>query len=255
MIVVISPSKTQDFSLAKYNFICSEPKFYNEIMELITVLNKTSIKELKILMSISDNLAKLNFDRYQQFETKFTKDNSKPAILSFKGDVYDGIDVDHYHSQDFDFAQQHLRILSGLYGLVRPLDLIQPYRLEMGIKLKTAKNNNLYQFWGNKITNELNHLTDNNKCLINLASTEYFDSVNTNKLTCKKIDIIFKEEKDDNYKIVGLFSKKARGSMTNFIIKNKITKPELLKSFGEIEYKFNQSFSNENQYVFTRKLK
>ena len=254
MIVVISPSKTQDFGQAKHNLVCTEPKFHNEIMELVKVLSKTSIDELKALMDISDNLAKLNYDHYRKFETKFTKENSKPAILSFKGDVYDGIDVNNYSSQDFDFAQKHLRILSGLYGLIRPLDLIQPYRLEMGIKLKTATNNNLYQFWGNKITNELNSLADE-EYLINLASAEYFDSVDKDKLTSKKIDVIFKEEKDDNYKIVGLFAKKARGLMTNFIIKNKITNPELLKSFSESGYKFNQSFSNESQYVFTRKTK
>ncbi len=254
MIIVISPSKTQDFSQVKYNFACSEPKFYNEIMELVKVLSKTSIKELKSLMSISDNLASLNYNHYQQFKPKFTKENSKPAILSFKGDVYDGIDVDHYNSYDFDFAQKHLRILSGLYGLIRPLDLIQPYRLEMGIKLKTAKNSNLYQFWGDKITNELNSLIDNDEYLINLASIEYFDAIDQRKLSGKKIDIIFKEEKNGKYKIIGLFAKKARGLMANFIIKNKITKPELLKSFNESSYKFNQSYSNDNQYVFTRKL-
>jgi len=253
MIVVISPSKTQDFSLAKYNFICSKSKFHNEIIELINSLKKISIQELRTLMKISDNLAKLNFDRYQQFETKFTKDNSKPAILSFKGDVYEGINLEHYDNNDFDFAQKHLRILSGLYGLIRPLDLIQPYRLEMGIKLKIANYNNLYQFWGDKITSELNSLANDNKYLINLASAEYFDSINHSKLTLEKIDIIFKEEKNDNYKIIGLFSKKARGLMANFIIKNKIEKPELLKSFVESKYKFNQSLSNESQYVFTRK--
>lgn len=253
MIIVISPSKTQDFSLVKYNFTSSKPKFYNEIIELINSLKKISIQELRTLMKISDNLATLNFNRYQQFETKFTKDNSKPAILSFKGDVYEGINLEHYDNNDFDFAQKHLRILSGLYGLVRPLDLIQPYRLEMGVKLQTANYNNLYQFWGDKITSELNSLANNNKYLINLASAEYFDSINYSKLTLEKIDIIFKEEKNDSYKTIGLFSKKARGLMVNFIIKNKITKPELLKSFAESKYKFNQSLSNESQYVFTRK--
>ncbi len=253
MIIVISPSKTQDFSQRKYNFTCTEPKFHNEIIELIKVLKKTSIDELKSLMNISENLAKLNYDRYHKFENNFTKENSKPAILIFKGDVYDGIDVDNYSDLDFAFAQKHLRILSGLYGLIRPLDLIQPYRLEMGIRLKTANNNNLYQFWGDKITNELNSLIKKDEFLINLASAEYFDSVNQSKIVGRKIDIAFKEEKDGDYKIIGLFAKKARGLMANFIIKNKLIKPEQLKSFRENGYNFNQSLSNESEYIFTRK--
>jgi cytoplasmic iron level regulating protein YaaA (DUF328/UPF0246 family) len=252
MIVVISPSKTQDFSQTKLNLAYTTPIFNNEIIELVKILSQKSVAELKLLMGISESLAKLNYERYQKFQKQFTLNNAKPSILSFKGDVYEGLDVNNYTKEDFNFAQQHLRILSGLYGLLRPLDLIQPYRLEMGIKLKTPHGNDLYQFWDDKITNEINKLADHNNYLINLASNEYFDAINQDKITAKLITVIFKEKRDNEYKIIGLFAKKARGLMTNFIIKNKITHHEGLQLFNEAGYKFKDKLSNEKQYIFIR---
>ena len=252
MIFLLSPSKSQNFSHTTYNFATTIPQFHNEIIELVAILRQKSMAELKSLMNISDALAKLNYERYQQYQEQFTSDTSKPAILSFTGDVYDGIDVIHYTDEDFAFAQEHLRILSGLYGLLRPLDLIQPYRLEMATRLKHKNYKDLYQFWNNKITDALNNSLVNSDHIINLASNEYFSAIHQEKLSRKLIDISFKEKQNDSYKIVGLFAKKARGLMANFIIKNKITQPKILCSFSETGYQFNTNFSTDIHYVFTR---
>lgn len=247
MIIILSPSKTQDFSQEQYNFACTLPRFRDETMELVMLLRGKTELELATLMGISDKLASLNYERYQQFSQHYHQGQSKPAILSFKGDVYDGIDVGNYAMSDFNFTQNHLRILSGLYGLIRPLDLIQPYRLEMGIKLRTAQGKDLYSFWGDKLTEALNQ--EDSRYLINLASNEYFSAINTSRLNTRLINVTFKES---NGKVVGLFAKKARGLMANYLIKNKISLPELIKEFTVNGYKFNDKASNESEYVFTR---
>ncbi len=252
MIFLLSPSKSQDFSQVKYNFTTTIPQFHNEITELVTILRRKSPIELESLMNISSVLAKLNHKRYQQYCGQFTSDIAKPAILSFTGDVYDSIDNTNYSDADFIFAQKHLRIISGLYGLLRPLDLIQPYRLEMGIKLENKYGKDLYQFWGHKITDAINSSLANSRYIINLASKEYFSAIEYKKLSGKLITVSFKEKLDNQYKTMGFFAKRARGLMANFIIKNKVIQPKLLYSFCDNGYQFNPGLSTDVQYVFTR---
>ena len=201
-------------------------------------------------MSISDKLSKLNFDRFQAFSTPFTLSNAKQALLAFKGDVYNGIDAPSLSSDDLEFAQQHLRMLSGLYGVIRPLDLIQAYRLEMGTKLKNSQGKNLYEFWGDQISNILNE--DESEVIINLASNEYFKGIDKKSLNAKIINIAFKELKNDTYKIIGIYAKRARGLMVNYMIKNRLTDPELLKNFNVEGYQFRQAMSDDLTWVFTR---
>ena len=213
-----------------------------------------SVADIAQLMKISDKLAKLNYQRFQEFLIPFTAKNSKPALFVFDGDVYGEMDVKNYTKQELDFAQRHLRILSGLYGALRPLDLMQAYRLEMGTVLKNACGKNLYEFWQEKITDYLNGelAKSEDKTLLNLASEEYFSAVDTKKIKGRIINIIFKEQKDNNYKIIGIFAKKARGLMANFIIKNKIEVAEELKQFKVGGYKFHSKFSDENNWCFCR---
>jgi hypothetical protein len=201
-------------------------------------------------MSISDKLSKLNFDRFQTFSTPFTLTNAKQALLAFKGDVYNGIDAPNLSSQDLDFAQSCVRMLSGLYGVIRPLDLIQPYRLEMGTRLENDKGKNLYEFWGDQISQILNE--DESSVIINLASNEYFKGIDKKSLNAKIINIAFKEFKGDTYKIIGIYAKRARGLMVNYMIKNRITKSDDLKNFNVEDYKFRQNMSDELTWVFTR---
>jgi len=208
-------------------------------------------------MDISPKLADLNFERYQNLaKNEINKNNSIAALLTFDGDVYQEIDVENFDNSDYKFAQQNLFILSGLYGVLKALDLMLPYRLEMGTNFKNSKIaelvkcNNLYEFWGEKITNYFNNLKG--EYLVNLASQEYFDAIKTNKLNKKIINIIFKEEKNGKLKIVGTLAKRARGMMTNFIIKNKIQNPQDLKKFNQKNYKFRQDLSNEHDFIFVK---
>ena len=254
MIIVISPAKTLDLSEYDHKrFDFSEPIFKNEIDELVSVLKTKDIKSIMKLMNISEKLATLNYDRYHEFKQEFSVNNSKPSILAFKGDVYQSIDIEHYNPEDFKFSQKHLRILSGLYGLIRPMDLLQAYRLEMSTKLITNKGKDLYQFWGDKITDHLNDLLEKEKSLINLASNEYFSVINLKKLKAKVINIVFKDYKNGKYKIIGILAKRARGMMVDFIIKNKIQNHEKLKLFKESGYRFDQDVSDQNNFVFLRK--
>lgn len=255
MIIVLSPAKSldleTDFGINEY----SKVEFSDEIFELVKNLNQLSQQEISDLMKISDKLGQLNFSRYQNFAKKFDLKNSRQALLAFDGDVYRGIDKKNYDKKDFEFAQNHLRILSGLYGLLRPLDLIQPYRLEMGTDLKKSKisNNlgkNLYEFWGDKITQKLNEIKDD--YLINLASGEYFEAINVKKLNKNIINITFKENKNGVLKIIGISSKRARGLMTNYIIKNKLSKISELKNFTQDNYKFSVELSDNNNFIFVR---
>lgn len=253
MLIVLSPAKTLDFSSPKINEHTS-PRFQKESRQLVNILKKKKVKDLKSLMSISDNLATLNVRRYDNFEFPFTPENAKQAVLTFKGDVYAGLDTDSLTPSDLRFAQQHLRILSGLYGLLRPLDLMQPYRLEMGTKLKNRRGNNLYEFWGDKITKLINEdlLEQEKPLLVNLASKEYFKTIDKKKLKGRLLTITFKELRGDTYKVIAFNAKKARGLMSRFIIQNRITEAEKLKTFDLDDYFFNPDLSNEKEWVFTR---
>jgi len=248
MLTIISPAKTLDFENDFGNIPASNPIFFNEKKQLIEAMKSLNINDLQDLMAISENLAKLNFARFQDFENQ----PNRQAILAFDGDVYDGFDKKNFNKSDLDFLQNHLVILSGLYGLLRPLDSIQPYRLEMGTDFKKIKFicKNLYQFWGDKITLEINKYDD--EYLINLASNEYFSAINKKICNKKIIDIIFKEQKNNQYKIVGISSKIARGLMANFIIKNKINKIKDLSEFNLENYQFSKNLSSENQMIFIR---
>jgi hypothetical protein len=192
----------------------------------------------------------LNFDRFQNFKLPFTLENAKQAILAFKGDVYNGINAPDLSSEDLEFAQSKVRMLSGLYGVVRPLDLIQPYRLEMGTKLSNAKGPNLYDYWGAEISNVLNE--DEPDLIINLASNEYFKAIDKNALNANILDIVFKEKKGETYKIIGIYAKRARGLMVNYIIRNRLENPEALKNFSDEGYRFDKDLSSDSSWVYLR---
>lgn len=249
MLTLISPAKTLDLSTSTLP-LQSQPDFKDQTKELVSVMRKKNVQDLMDLMHISENLAVLNHERYLNFQEKYEFPSSKQALLAFKGDVYTKIDVDQYTEEDFEFAQAHLRILSGLYGLLKPLDLIQPYRLEMGISLKTEKGKNLYEFWGDRIAKAINEASVG-KTVVNLASQEYFKSVNTSVLQVPVVTPTFKEFRNGKYQVVGLFAKQARGMMTNYIIKNKIDDPEQLKVFNEANYELKE-ITDANEWVFVR---
>jgi cytoplasmic iron level regulating protein YaaA (DUF328/UPF0246 family) len=253
MLTVISPAKTLDFDTSPTTSKNSKPVFTKHTSALIDVMRKKSPKELSKLMGISPKLAELNVERFQSFSPG--SKTAKQALLAFKGDVYIGLEAETYGERDFNFAQKNLRIISGLYGLLRPLDMIQPYRLEMGVKLKTKGCKTLYEFWGDEIGEALGReLSEHrNKTLVNLASIEYFKSVSTAKLPGKVITPVFKDYSNGTYKVLGFFAKKARGSMASFIVKNRISKPEDIKAFSEDGYQYNETYSTDNQWVFTRK--
>lgn len=250
MLILLSPAKTLDFSSPDLNKF-STPDFTSDIHSLVSVLQKKSAKDLTKMMSISEKLADLNAERYSTFQKEFTPDNAKQALLAFKGDVYSKIDVDSFSEEDFEFAQKHLRILSGLYGVLKPLDLIQPYRLEMGTKLKTKKGSSLYAYWGSKLAKAIDAAAEG-QTIINLASQEYFKAVDTKNLQAPLVHIHFKEYREGNYKVIGLFAKQARGMMANFAIKHKINQPEKLKTFQEGGYEFSEPLSGPQDWVFVR---
>lgn len=250
MLILISPAKTLDYSNPHYQEF-TQPDFTKDIKTLVKVMKKKKAQELAELMHISENLAELNERRYKTFQKEFNPENSKQALLAFKGDVYTKIDVDNYSKDEFEFAQNHLRILSGLYGLLKPLDLIQPYRLEMGTRLETERGKNLYEYWGSKIAKAINEVAKN-QTIVNLASQEYFKAVDLKSLKSKVITIHFKEFKNDSYQIIGLFAKQARGMMTDFAIKNKITDPEMLKTFQQEGYEYSEPLSSPEEWVFVR---
>lgn len=250
MLILISPAKTLDYSEPNFK-VSSQPDFQSETKALISIMKKKSAQDIADLMNVSENLAQLNEERFKTFQKDFTFGNAKQALLAFKGDVYTKIDVDTYSEEDFEFAQKHLRILSGLYGLLRPLDLIQPYRLEMGTRLENKKGKNLYEFWDKKIAKAINEAASGQP-IINLASQEYFKAVDQKTLKSPVITIHFKEFKEDKYKVVGFFAKQARGLISNFVIKNRITEVEQLKTFNEEKYEFSEQLSKENDWVFVR---
>ena len=261
MLILLSPAKTLDFETPAPIKSFSQPDFIAETEQLIRQLRQLSATEISSLMKISDKLGELNRDRFQTWQSNFDDTNAKQALLAFQGDVYQGMQVDRYGSEDFDFAQQHLRILSGLYGVLRPLDLIQPYRLEMGTKIAHAKlqglsANTLYEFWADRLTLTINEQLDSldRKIIINLASNEYFKALKPKLLAGEIITPVFKDWKNGKYKIISFYAKKARGMMASFIIKNRIEDVKQLQDFAEAGYSYNPELSDKNNPTFTRQL-
>ena len=253
MLLIISPAKTLNYESHPYKSF-SQPDHLSDSQKLVKLLKKKKMPELMKLMDISENIAIENLKRFKNFSLPFTPENSKQAVLAFDGDVYDGLNATDFSEADFDFTQQHLRILSGLYGVLRPLDLMQPYRLEMGRALENPKGSNLYKFWGDKISKTLNKAVEEteNKVIVNLASNEYWSAVDLKKLKVPFIEIQFKEKKDELYKVISFNAKKARGMMVRYAIKNRLDHPEQLKSFALDNYSFNELLSDEKVWVFTR---
>ena len=257
MLIVVSPAKALDFDSPLATEKYSQPSMLKRSKELVGVLSTKTPDDLRSLMSISDSLAELNFDRYQDWSTPFTTENSRPAILTFSGDTYIGLDAGaKFNERDFTHAQKTLRILSGLYGVLRPLDLIQPYRLEMGSKLETKSSKDLYGFWGSEITEKLNDdLLDSpgDSALINLASNEYFKSVNPEEIKGTLVTPTFLDRKEGgDYKMVSFYAKRARGSMASWIIRNRVKTTKDLKDFDEDGYRFDRDRSEPSAPVFLR---
>lgn len=257
MITVISPAKKLDYETPTTINEYSQSELLNHSAELIKSCQSLSPDDIAKLMKISPKLAELNYQRFQNWHPDFNQQNARQAIFAFNGEVYEGLHVDDFSQNDFTFAQNHLRILSGLYGVLKPLDLMQPYRLEMGTKLKNGANSNLYEFWGDTITNTLNHLLNEQQShtLINLASHEYFKSVNTKKLQANIINPVFLDENRGNYKIISFYAKRARGLMSRYIIKNQLTRIDDIQSFNSAGYQFDGMRSTESEWVFTRSAK
>ena len=253
MVTLISPSKTLNFDDNNSCNLNTDCRLINHTSELHKILVNFSINDLKDLMNVSDKIAELNYNRFKHWEEPSKSDSSKQAIYAFKGDVYSGLDAESILENKFVFLQENLRIISGFYGLLRPFDKILPYRLEMSTKLSNSRGKNLYEFWGNNITNLLNNdIEDENSYVVNLASNEYFKSIKKNKLKNEIITPIFKEFKNGTYKTIAIYAKKARGLMSRFIIDNKIQKPENLKAFNLERYSFDNNLSDDYNYVFIR---
>ena len=254
MLLLISPAKTLDFETPAPTAEFTQADFLKQSKQLISELRALAPHEISTLMSISDKLGVLNFDRFASWKTPFKPSNAKQALFAFQGDVYTGMQAETFSADDIQFAQQHLRILSGLYGVLRPLDLIQAYRLEMGTRFANSIGKNLYEFWGDAITKTLNKQLKqlNSSVVINLASNEYFSAVQPKLLNGTLITPIFKDKKNGQYKIISFFAKKARGMMSAHIIQNRILKPEAIKKFDVAGYSFNAEMSTEKEWIFTR---
>ena len=254
MLLVISPAKTLDYDTPPATARFTQPQHLDHAQELIGQLRQMSPQQIGELMHLSDKLAALNVARYGSWQPDFTPANAKQALLAFKGDVYTGLAAEDFSEEDFDFAQAHLRMLSGLYGVLRPLDLMQPYRLEMGIRLENPRGKDLYQFWGDTITEKLNQAlqAQGDDIVINLASDEYFKSVKTQKLQGQLIKPVFLDEKNGKFKVISFYAKKARGLMSRYIIENRLTQPEQLKSFNSEGYFFDAEASEKGELVFKR---
>lgn len=256
MLSLLSPAKKLLPDFKPYTHVTSQPILINNALELASIMKSKSVKQIAELMHLSDDLAELNFNRYQEFHlTKKTSvKESYPALFLFQGDVYQGLDAESWSETAVDFAQSHLAILSGLYGLLKPLDTIQPYRLEMGTKLHNPKGTNLYDYWGDLIANQLNHQLSShtNQILINLASQEYFKAVYIKKLKYPVLTINFYEKKDNQQKMIGIYAKKARGTIAKFIMKHHIDDLEQIKEFSDLGYHFDKKTSTEADFNFIR---
>lgn len=254
MITVISPAKKLDYESSIPTQEFTLPENLERSAQLINKLQKTSNKEISELMKLSDNLTQLNADRYAEWTDDFSEGQTRQALLAFSGDVYQGMKNTELTEADVKFAQNHLRILSGLHGLLRPLDLVKPYRLEMGTKLAVGAAKNLYEFWGDEITDRLNIALEasGNDTLCNLASGEYFKAVNTKKLKASIITPVFKDMKNGQLKMISLYAKQARGMMSGYILRNRINAVEDLKGFSDGGYRFTENLSDDSTWVFTR---
>ncbi|MFT6864558.1 MAG: cytoplasmic iron level regulating protein YaaA (DUF328/UPF0246 family) [Akkermansiaceae bacterium] len=255
MIVLLSPAKSLDYESPLLTKRATKPRFIDDSAELILLLRRLSEGQVGELMSISEKLAQLNHERFASWEADFTKENARAAILAFTGDVYQGMALADWSKEDFETAQKRVRILSGLYGVLRPLDLMQPYRLEMGTKLATGRGKNLYEFWGHSLTKSLN--ADLKKSgsdrVVNLASNEYFSAVKKKELDGKLLTPVFKDEKNGTYKIISFYAKKARGMMADFIVRKGVTDPTELRKFKTAGYRFSKKDSDDATLVFLRK--
>ncbi|WP_407295686.1 peroxide stress protein YaaA [Stutzerimonas zhaodongensis] len=254
MLMVISPAKTLDYDTPPTTRRFTQPEHLDHAQALISQLRDMSPQQISDLMHLSDKLAALNVARYGSWNAAFTPSNAKQALLAFKGDVYTGLNANDFTEADLDFAQQHLRMLSGLYGVLRPLDLMQPYRLEMGTKLANPRGKDLYAFWGDRISEWLNQAlaAQGDDVLLNLASNEYFGAVKRHALNARVIDVDFKDQKNGQYKIISFYAKKARGLMSRYVIKERIKKPEQLKQFNYDGYRYSPDSSSTDHLVFLR---
>ena len=254
MLILISPAKTLDYQSDLATARYTQPQLLKYSEQLIAEARKLSAPQIGKLMSISDKLADLNATRFHDWNPKFTPDNARQAILAFKGDVYTGLQAETFTEAQFDFAQQHLRILSGLYGVLRPLDLMQPYRLEMGIRLENPEGKDLYHFWGDTITDTLNKAlkAQGDDVVINLASDEYFKSVKPKALKGTLVKPVFLDEKNGKFKVISFYAKKARGLMSRYIIENQLADVEQLKQFDSEGYFFDEAASGSGELVFKR---
>lgn len=254
MLAILSPAKTLDFDSPLVTDQYSVPEFTKESTALIRTLRKLEPSEIGSLMGISDKLASLNHDRYAQWSPSFDDESARASILAFKGDVYQGLDAPTMSKRDFTWAQKRLRVLSGLHGLLRPLDRIHPYRLEMGTKLDNPRGQDLYQFWGSKVTDALNEALaeQRSKVLVNLASNEYYKVVQADQIQGRVLTINFKEWRRDAYRFVSFSAKKARGLMARYMIDQRAENADALRGFDVDGYEFNEDLSSENEWIFTR---
>ncbi|MHA1598679.1 MAG: peroxide stress protein YaaA [Alphaproteobacteria bacterium] len=257
MLAIVSPAKKLDFSDLTRPIDATQPEFLEQSGELIKAARKLSRSDLQRLMQLSDKLTELNFQRFKDFKTPFTKANAKPAALTFSGDTYVGLDAPSLSDDDLAYAQDHLRILSGLYGMLRPLDLMQPYRLEMGRRLNTAHASDLYEFWGDDLSDAIDEIVVGHPdpVVVNLASNEYFKAVRPRHMKSRVITPVFKEVKDGEARVLGLFAKRARGMMARYMIQNRIDRPDDLKKFTGGGYGYQDHVSDADTWVFTRERK
>jgi cytoplasmic iron level regulating protein YaaA (DUF328/UPF0246 family) len=256
MLYLLSPAKSLDYSSDLPALEHSLPQFVEQSSELIGTLKKKTPKQIAELMDLSQSLAQLNVDRYKAWSPHFTSENARPAMLAFNGDVYEGLDAKSLKPKDLQWAQQHVAILSGLYGVLRPLDLMQAYRLEMGTGLKHGKTNNLYQFWGSRIAQHLNTQLSGEKhpVVVNLASQEYFKAVDRKVLQARVIECVFQDHKNGQYKVISFFAKRARGLMARYAIAHRIKTPSALQGFDLEGYAFAPDVSEQDTLVFRRRL-
>ncbi len=254
MLALLSPAKKLNFNRENLPDVATELQFKSDIKELLKTAKKQKPEDLKRLMKISDDLSELNYQRFKAMSFPFTMENAKQAAYAFNGDTYAGLQIEELDQRSVEYAQQHVRILSGLYGLVRPLDLIQPYRLEMGTRLNNSRGENLYAFWGDKLANALNKelQAHDNKVIVNLASTEYFKVISKKALKHPVVTPVFKEVKDGNAKVIGFSAKRARGMMARFISEQKLDKVDDLKAFDMAGYEFKADLSNDQELQFHR---
>ena len=256
MLIVISPAKTLDLEPAPSSIEHSQPTMLDQSEQLIDVLTTKSPADIEKMMKISPKLAELNVERYHTWSRPFSSNNAKQAVLAFKGDVYTGLEAETFSNDELAYAQNHLRILSGLYGVLKPLDLMQAYRLEMGTKLENQHGKNLYDFWGSSITENINQQLEaiDTKTLLNLASNEYFKSVKAKEVNGDIVTPVFKDWKNGKYKIISFYAKKARGIMSAWVLKNQVNALDDLLSFNEAGYEYSANDSDELNPVFLRKL-